>query len=88
MVAVGAVLLVPGFQARLALAGAPLTNWSDRHFGGPQKSSLVGQMSVGLLLGAVWSPCVGVEANRITDRRRKQPNGSTSIEAEGSNRSL
>lgn len=33
MLAVGVVMLVPRFQAQLALAGAPLTNWSGRHFG-------------------------------------------------------
>jgi cytochrome c-type biogenesis protein len=59
MIAVGVVLLVPRFQAGLALAGAPLANWSDRRFGGSPKSGLAGQLSVGVLLGAVWSPCVG-----------------------------
>ena len=59
MIAVGVVLLVPRFQAGLALAGAPLANWSDRRFAGSSKSGLAGQLSVGLLLGAVWSPCVG-----------------------------
>jgi cytochrome c biogenesis protein CcdA len=59
MIALGVVLLVPRVQAQLALAGAPLANWSDRHFGGSAKSGLAGQASVGLLLGALWSPCVG-----------------------------
>lgn len=59
MIVVGIVLLVPRFQAKLALAGAPLTNWGDRHFGAAGQSGLAGQISVGLLLGAVWSPCVG-----------------------------
>ena len=59
MIAVGAVLLVPRLQARLALAGAPLANWSDRHFRGARHGGLPGQTAVGLLLGAVWSPCVG-----------------------------
>ena len=59
MIALGVVLLVPHFQSRLALAGAPLANWSDRHFGGSAKTGLVDQASMGLLLGAVWSPCVG-----------------------------
>jgi cytochrome c-type biogenesis protein len=57
--AVGVILLVPRFQERLALAGAPLATWSDRHFRASQKGGLSGQISVGLLLGAVWSPCVG-----------------------------
>jgi len=59
MIVVGAVLLVPHLQARIALAGAPLANWSDRHFRGARHGGLPGQTAVGLLLGAVWSPCVG-----------------------------
>jgi cytochrome c biogenesis protein CcdA len=59
MIAVGVVLLVPRFQIQLAVAGAPLASWSDRRFGGSAKSGLAGQASVGVLLGAVWSPCVG-----------------------------
>ena len=59
MIAVGAILLVPRFQARLALAGAPLANLSGRYVDVAQQAGLPGQMLVGLLLGAVWSPCVG-----------------------------
>jgi len=59
MIAVGVILLVPRFQERLALAGAPLATWSDRHFGAARQGGLSRQISVGLLLGAVWSPCVG-----------------------------
>ncbi len=59
MIAVGAVLMVPRFQERLVLTGAPLANWSDRHFDGTRRSGLAGQLTVGLVLGAVWSPCVG-----------------------------
>jgi cytochrome c biogenesis protein CcdA len=59
MIALGIILLVPRFQTQLALAGAPLANWSDRHLSGAPKSGIVGQVTVGLLLGAVWSPCVG-----------------------------
>jgi cytochrome c biogenesis protein CcdA len=59
MIALGVVLLAPRFQFRLALAGLPLANWSDRHFGGSAKSGLAGQVSMGFLLGTVWSPCVG-----------------------------
>lgn len=59
MIALGIVLLVPRFQSQFALAGTPLANWSDRHFAGSPKSGISSQMTVGLLLGAVWSPCVG-----------------------------
>jgi cytochrome c biogenesis protein CcdA len=59
MIVVGTVLLVPRFQARLALAGAPLASWGDRHFAGARGNGLAGQFWLGLLLGAVWTPCVG-----------------------------
>ncbi|MGO4562111.1 urease accessory protein UreH domain-containing protein [Rhizobiales bacterium 3FA27D7] len=59
LLAVGLVLLVPKLQARLAVAGGPVSGWADRRFGGFSASGLKGQFAVGLLLGAVWSPCVG-----------------------------
>jgi cytochrome c biogenesis protein CcdA len=59
MITVGVILLVPRFQERLALAGAPLVNWSDHYFGSIRHSGLAGQILAGVLLGAVWSPCVG-----------------------------
>jgi cytochrome c-type biogenesis protein len=59
MVLLGAILLVPSWQARLASAGSPVSAWADRHFGGVAASGLLGQFAIGLLLGAVWSPCVG-----------------------------
>jgi cytochrome c biogenesis protein CcdA len=59
MIAVGVILLVPRFQERLALAGAPLAVWGDRHLGSSRQGGLSGQILAGLLLGAVWSPCVG-----------------------------
>ena len=60
MVALGAILLVPSWQARLAAAGGPVSAWADRRFGsGFAASGLAGQFAIGLLLGAVWSPCVG-----------------------------
>ena len=59
MIAVGVVLLVPRLQTQLALASGPLAAWGDRHFGDSRKSGLAGQWLVGLLLGALWSPCVG-----------------------------
>jgi cytochrome c biogenesis protein CcdA len=59
MIAMGAILLVPRLQAGLAIAGAPLANLSGRYVDVAQQAGLPGQMLVGLLLGAVWSPCVG-----------------------------
>jgi len=59
MIAIGVILLVPRLQAQLALAGGPLANWSGRHVDAARRGGLPGQLLVGLLLGAVWSPCVG-----------------------------
>jgi len=59
MVMLGAVLMVPSWQARLAVAGGSVSNWADRRFGNFAASGLAGQFAIGLLLGAVWSPCVG-----------------------------
>ena len=59
MVGFGALLMLPSLQTRLAVAGGPLSNWAEQRFGGIKGTGLVGQFAVGLLLGAVWSPCVG-----------------------------
>ena len=50
---------MPRLQARLAFAGTPLANLSDRYVSVARQNGLPGQILVGLLLGAVWSPCVG-----------------------------
>ena len=59
LIAVGVVLLVPHLQAQVAVAAGPVGNWVDEHFGGFAATSLWGQFGTGLLLGAVWVPCVG-----------------------------
>ena len=60
MVVLGAILLVSSWQAWLSAAGGPVSGWADRRFGSSFASSgLAGQFAIGLLLGAVWSPCVG-----------------------------
>ena len=59
LIAVGIVLLVPRLQAQVAVAAGPVGNWVDDHFGSFSGNSLWGQFSVGLLLGAVWAPCIG-----------------------------
>ncbi|QPC93858.1 cytochrome c biogenesis CcdA family protein [Mesorhizobium sp. INR15] len=59
MLLLGAVLVVPAFQARVALAAGPAGNWVEQRFGGFSSIGLWGQFGVGILLGAVWSPCVG-----------------------------
>jgi cytochrome c biogenesis protein CcdA len=59
MIGIGLVLMVPQFSMRLAAAGGPAGNWVEQRFGGFSTSGLQGQFALGLLLGAVWSPCVG-----------------------------
>lgn len=59
LVTLGVVLMVPAAQARLALAAAPIGAWTETRFGGVSGKGVGGQFGVGLLLGAVWSPCVG-----------------------------
>jgi len=59
LIVIGIVLTVPRLQARLALAGGPAAGWIERRFGGFSAGGLHGQFALGLLLGAVWSPCVG-----------------------------
>ncbi|MGL4727900.1 MAG: cytochrome c biogenesis CcdA family protein [Bosea sp. (in: a-proteobacteria)] len=59
LIAMGVVLMVPAMQMRLAAAGGPVGNWAEERFGGFSTTGLSGQFAVGLLLGVVWSPCVG-----------------------------
>lgn len=56
---IGLVLVLPRLQAQVALAAGPVGNWAEQRFGGISGSGLSGQFAVGLLLGAVWAPCVG-----------------------------
>jgi len=59
MVGLGLVLMMPSLQMNLASAGGPISNWADQRINGIQSRGLAGQFGIGLLLGAVWSPCVG-----------------------------
>lgn len=59
LILVGLVLIVPEAETRLAVATGPMSNWTESRFGGFSTAGLPGQFSVGLLLGAVWTPCVG-----------------------------
>jgi cytochrome c-type biogenesis protein len=59
LIGIGVVLLVPEFQARLAVAAGPASNWMQSRAGAIPTGGLGGQFALGVLLGAVWSPCVG-----------------------------
>ncbi len=59
LIAMGAVLMLPRLQGQFALAAGPVGQWAQTHAGGLSGRGLGGQFAVGVLLGAVWSPCVG-----------------------------
>jgi cytochrome c biogenesis protein CcdA len=59
LVALGVILLVPQLQTQIAAAASPISGWTEERFGGIETAGLSGQFALGLLLGAVWSPCVG-----------------------------
>jgi cytochrome c-type biogenesis protein len=59
LIAIGIVLLVPRLQQQFAVAAGPGGSWVDERFGGFSATSLWGQFGLGVLLGAVWAPCVG-----------------------------
>lgn len=53
------VLLLPALQARFVVATASIGNSGQILMDRISGDSLSGQFSLGLLLGIVWSPCVG-----------------------------
>ncbi|MGD9968759.1 MAG: cytochrome c biogenesis CcdA family protein [Hyphomonadaceae bacterium] len=56
---IGVVLLTPGVYARVAYAAGPLSGWAQERMGVLENGGLAGQAGLGVLLGVVWSPCVG-----------------------------
>ena len=59
MIGFGLFLVVPALEAKFAMAAGPVGNLLQQRFGGDEVSGLGGQFGTGLLLGAIWSPCVG-----------------------------
>ncbi|TKZ17221.1 cytochrome c biogenesis protein CcdA [Shimia litoralis] len=59
MIAFGLVLLVPKFSAAFSTATAGVAARADTGLDQVDRSTLRGQFLGGMLLGAVWSPCVG-----------------------------
>jgi cytochrome c biogenesis protein CcdA len=55
----GAMLLVPALQARFASAASGVSNAGQGLLERITPEGLRGQFVVGLVLGVVWSPCVG-----------------------------
>ena len=55
----GVMLLVPRVQTALTRLASPLANWATQRQAGLERFGLAGQAAIGVLLGLVWSPCVG-----------------------------
>ena len=59
MVLFGIILLVPAASARFSLAASGVSNSFAAQTNNVSDKGLKGQFVTGLLLGAVWSPCIG-----------------------------
>lgn len=59
LVAAGGFLAYPRAQVLLATSAGRVTAWASRSQSTLDGDSLAGQAGIGLLLGLVWSPCVG-----------------------------
>ena len=59
MLIIGIVLLIPPLQSRFALAAGPVAAGGQALIDRLRPSGIGGQFALGVLLGAVWSPCSG-----------------------------
>lgn len=59
MIGFGLILLIPRFSAAFSTATASMAAQADSQLDHIDRTTLRGQFIGGLLLGAVWSPCVG-----------------------------
>ena len=59
MIAFGLVLLLPKAQEKMANVVAPLASGANEKIDSTGSGGLSSQLLVGVLLGAVWSPCIG-----------------------------
>ncbi|MEM9127686.1 MAG: cytochrome c biogenesis protein CcdA [Pseudomonadota bacterium] len=59
MILFGSILLVPRLSAGFATATAGLGVRADAGFDGVDETQAKGQFVGGMLMGAVWSPCIG-----------------------------
>ncbi len=59
MIGFGLILLVPRFSEGFATATAGVAARADARIDSTDRHSLTGQFVGGVLLGAVWSPCIG-----------------------------
>lgn len=56
---IGIVLMVPRLQTVFATAVGPVSSWTEGRLAEFGASGICGQFGLGVILGVVWSPCVG-----------------------------
>jgi cytochrome c-type biogenesis protein len=56
---VGIILVVPRLQHLVERFFSPLAHWAGERQARLERFGLMGQVGIGVLLGLVWSPCVG-----------------------------
>jgi len=59
LILVGTALVIPKIQQLAERAAGPLANWAAERQARLERFGLAGQAAIGVLLGLVWSPCVG-----------------------------
>ena len=59
LLVMGIILLVPSLQAQLATLASPISTGGQTLLDRIQPTGLGGQFILGVLLGAIWSPCSG-----------------------------
>lgn len=59
LIAFGVLLMLPNLQEKFVTAAGPLGSAVQNYFGPSRGTGISSQFAVGLLLGAVWSPCAG-----------------------------
>lgn len=59
LVAFGLLLITPRAQTALQTAMGPISDWATQKGHTHNTAGVMGQFGLGILLGAVWSPCVG-----------------------------
>ena len=59
LIIAGLFLLSKRAQQLLVVAATPLANWANQGQDQLARYGLIGQAGIGVLLGLVWSPCIG-----------------------------
>lgn len=59
MIVFGLILVIPKASNAMSTLASPLASSANNRMVAIQDSGIAGQVLIGILLGAVWSPCIG-----------------------------